>query len=92
MGARHQFTGNFIDPSAGLNPDGDPFIVESWQTVNLYAQMDIDANGPLDGTRLRVALTNARQAAPLADETFGYYNEYHSGRGRYFYFDIRKTF
>lgn len=93
FGARHEFIGSFIDTGAGLNDDDEPFVVESWQTINFYGQYDIDADGPLGGTRLRVGVNNLLdKQPPLADETFGYFNEYHSARGRYFYFDVRKQF
>ncbi|WP_165793852.1 TonB-dependent receptor [Hyphococcus luteus] len=92
-GARFEHVGSFIDPSAGLNDDDEPFIVKSWRRINLYAQYDIENNGVLSGTRLRVGVNNLLdKEPPLADETFGYYNEYHSSRGRFLYFEVKKDF
>lgn len=92
-GARYTYVGEFVDTSAGLNPDGEEFIVEDWGRTNIYAQYQFNRDGVLDDTRIRVGMNNAFDVQPpLADEDFGYYNEYHSSRGRYIYFDISKTF
>lgn len=93
-GARWDYVGNFVDTSAGLDPDGNDFIVDAWSTFNLYGQFDIDdGDGLLGGTRFRVGVNNLfDKRPPLADETFGFFNEYHSARGRFLYFEVRKDF
>lgn len=93
LGARYTYIGEFVDTSAGLNPEGEEFIVEDWGSTNVYAQYQFDGNGALADTRFRIGMNNAFDVQPpLADETFGYFNEYHSSRGRYIYFDVRKNF
>ena len=92
-GARLDHTSKFIDTGAGLNPQGEPFIVEDFRTVNLYAQYDIERPGILNQTRFRVGVNNLLDKdPPLADETNGYDAAYHSPRGRFIYFDVRKNF
>ncbi len=92
-GIRYSYVGEFIDDSAGLDPAGDPFIVEDYGSTNVYAQYRFETDNLLDRTRFRVGMNNAFDVRPpLADEDFGYFNEYHSSRGRYIYFDISKNF
>jgi iron complex outermembrane receptor protein len=92
-GMRADYTSDFIDTGAGLDPNGDPFIVEEWTQVNAYVEYEIDSNGPLDNLRLRIGANNIfDEDPPLADETNGYDAAYHSIRGRQVYFDIRKIF
>jgi iron complex outermembrane receptor protein len=92
-GARANYTSEFIDTGAGLDPNGDPFFVDAWTQTNAYVQYDIDAEGLLDGMRIRVGANNIfDEDPPLADETNGYDAAYHSIRGRQVYFDVRKRF
>jgi len=92
-GVRADYTSDFIDTGAGLNPAGEPFIVESWTQTNAYLQYDVDSPGPLDGLRVRVGANNIFDVdPPLADETNGYDAAHHSVRGRQIYFDLRMQF
>lgn len=92
-GARADYTSDFIDTGAGLDPNGDPFIVREWTQVNAYVEYDIDRNRPFTDLRIRVGANNIfDEDPPLADETNGYDAAYHSIRGRQVYFDIRKIF
>lgn len=92
-GVRADYTSEFIDTGAGLDPNGDPFFVEEWTQVNAYVEYDFDRDGPLDNLRIRVGANNIfDEEPPLADETNGYDAAYHSIRGRQVYFDIRKIF
>jgi outer membrane receptor protein involved in Fe transport len=92
-GVRADYTSEFIDTGAGLNPAGDPFIVEAWRQTNAYIQYDFDRAGPLNDVLVRVGSNNIfDEAPPLADETNGYDAAYHSIRGRQVYIDVRKRF
>ena len=92
-GARYDYTGDFIEEGPGLDSNGDPYIVEDYGTTNVYAQYRFDTDNLLDNTRFKVGMNNAFDVKPpLADENYGYFNEYHSSRGRYIYFDISKNF
>ena len=87
-GVRVDYTSEFIDTGAGLDPNGDPFFVESWTRTNAYVQYDGD-----DGIRIRLGANNIfDEDPPLADETNGYDAAYHSIRGRELYIDVRKRF
>ncbi|MBI1339580.1 TonB-dependent receptor plug domain-containing protein [bacterium] len=92
-GVRADYIGEFIDTGAGLNPAGEPFIVEEWTTANAYVQYDFDRKGLLDGMRVRLGANNVfDEDPPLADETNGYDAGYHNIRGRQVYIDLRKNF
>lgn len=92
-GVRADYTSEFIDTGAGLDPNGDPFIVEAWTQTNAYLEYDFSRDGMLDDLRIRVGANNIfDEDPPLADETNGYDAAYHSIRGRQVYFDIRKIF
>ncbi len=92
-GFRTEYTGEFIDTGVGLDPNGNPFIVEEWMSSNVYLQYDVDSSGPLDGLRLRLGSNNVfDEDPPLADETNGYDAGYHNIRGRQVYIDVRKRF
>mgnify|MGYP001551101040 CR=1 FL=1 len=92
-GVRADYTSEFIDTGAGLNPAGDPFIVEAWTQTNAYVQYDFDRAGPLNDVLVRVGSNNIfDEDPPLADETNGYDAAYHSIRGRQVYIDVRKRF
>lgn len=92
-GARYDYVGDFIEEGPGTDPDGNPYIIKSIGTTNVYAQYSFDTDNLLNNTRFRVGMNNAFDVAPpLADESFGYFAEYHSSRGRYIYFDVSKDF
>lgn len=92
-GALVRYVGSYIDTSPGLDVNGDPFEVEDWTTLNIYAQYEYPGDGLLANTRLRVGANNiTNEDPPLVDATNGYDARYHSARGRYLYFDLRKQF
>ncbi|MAL10606.1 MAG: TonB-dependent receptor [Maricaulis sp.] len=92
-GALVSHMSDFIDTGAGLDPNGDPFIVEEFTTMNAYLEYEFDRAGAFEDLRIRVGSNNLfDQDPPLADETNGYDAAYHSIRGRQVYIDIRKNF
>ena len=92
-GARVDHTSKFIDTGVGVDPNGDPFFVKSFRTVNLYGEYEFQDAGVLSDTRIRIGANNLLDKdPPLADETNGYDAAYHSARGRYLYLDVRKQF
>ena len=75
------------DPNANFYP------VDDWFTMNLSVSYTIENDTPLDGTRLRFAINNLfDKDPPLADESYGYFSELHSARGRVFHIELRKKF
>ncbi len=75
------------DPNANFYP------VEDWFTMNASISYTIENDTPLDGTRLRFAINNLfDKDPPLADESYGFFSELHSPRGRVFHVELRKEF
>ncbi|MDZ4137786.1 MAG: TonB-dependent receptor [Erythrobacter sp.] len=75
------------------DPNANFFRVDSFFTMNFSIAYTINNDTALDGTRLRFAINNLfDEDPPLADETFGFFSELHSPRGRQFAVQVRKTF
>ncbi len=84
------YVGDVYDDFNLLN--NQPWIIEEYQTHNLYVQYEIghDTDKPL---RLRVGARNiTNEAPPLAATNFGYLGDLHSAQGRFMYVNVRKTF
>lgn len=75
------------DPNANYYPVKDQFV------TNLSFSYTIKNKTALNGTRLRLAINNLfDKDPPLADETYGFYSELHTARGRVFQIELRKKF
>jgi outer membrane receptor protein involved in Fe transport len=75
------------DPNANFYPVDDQF------TMNVSFAYTIKNDTPLNGTRLRFAINNLFDSdPPLADETYGFYSDLYSARGRQFVVEVRKKF
>lgn len=75
------------------NPNANFFPVDDWFTMNVSIAYSIENDTPLDGTRLRFAVNNLfGKDPPLADETYGFFSDLHSPRGRQFAIELRKKF
>jgi iron complex outermembrane recepter protein len=75
------------DPNANFFPVKDQFL------TNVSISYTINNGTALDGTRLRFAVNNLfNKAPPLADETYGFYSELYTARGRVFHIELRKKF
>ncbi len=75
------------------DPNANFYRVDDFLTFNLSISYTIDNDTALDGTRLRCAVNNlTNEDPPLADETYGYFSELHSARGRVFHVELRKNF
>jgi iron complex outermembrane recepter protein len=71
---------------------GQPWIIEDYQTHNLYVQYELgyDSEAPM---RVRIGARNLfDEVPPLADTNFGYLGDLHSPQGRFVYVNVRKTF
>ncbi len=96
FGTTANFVGKVFDPfiTATLD-DGSkiPFTVESWLTIDAFAQYEIAGDTMADGAILRLGVRNiGNQDPPLYDSSSGYNAGLHNNRGRYWYFDISKAF
>ena len=81
------------DPIESDDPNANFYRVDDWFTMNLAVSYSIDNNTALDGTRLRFAINNLfDEDPPLADETYGFFSDLHSARGRVFSVELRKRF
>lgn len=75
------------DPNANFYRVNDQFV------TNLSISYTIDNDTGLNGTRLRFAINNLfDKDPPLADETYGFYSELYTARGRVFHVELRKKF
>lgn len=75
------------DPNANFYQVSDQF------TMNLSVSYTINNDTALDGTRLKFGVHNLfDEDPPLADESYGYFSELHSARGRQFVVELRRKF
>lgn len=92
-GARVDYTAPYIDTGVGLDPNGNEFEIAAFTTMNLYAEYQYGGKGLIKDIRFRVGVNNLLdKEPPLADEDNGFDAAYHSARGRFLYFDVRKEF
>ncbi len=91
-GAFYNYVGEVVDTSV-TGPDGEIFIVDSFDTLALYGEYTFDdvLGGP---ARIRVGARNVfDEDPPIADEfASGYFDTLHTNRGRFVYVDLRKDF
>ena len=91
-GLSYNYVGEVIDTSV-TGPDGEIFVVDSFETINLYGEYTF-AEWLGGDTRVRIGARNLTdEEPPIADEfASGYFPSLHSNRGRYWYLDLRKEF
>ncbi len=100
IGVYGQYTGKVWDTSVvrdeliiSDDPNINFFRVDDQFTMNFSISYTINNDTALDGTRLRFAVNNVfNEAPPLADETYGFYSELYTARGRVFHVELRKKF
>ena len=86
------YVGDVEDRGIVLTATGQPWIIEDFQTHNLYVQYELghDSDSP---TRFRVGVRNIfNEEPPLADTNFGYLGDLHNPAGRFMYVNVRKSF
>lgn len=86
------YVGSVFDQGLVRASDGASFLIDEYQTHNLYVQYILgeDTDAP---TRFRVGVRNVfNEKPPLADTQFGYLGDLHSPQGRFLYANVRKTF
>jgi iron complex outermembrane recepter protein len=95
-----QYVGKVYDTSVvrdilivSEDPNANFYPVEDLFTMNVSVAYSIKNDTPLNGTRLRFAINNLfDKDPPLADESYGFFSELHSPRGRQFVVELRKRF
>lgn len=92
-GVFYKHVGDVFDTSTN-NADFDALPVDSFNTVNLYADYTFEESLGGGDTRVRFGVRNVGDVKPpLADEfARGYFVSLHSNRGRYWYGSIRHNF
>ncbi|MDZ4055107.1 MAG: TonB-dependent receptor, partial [Phenylobacterium sp.] len=89
LGAFTQYVGDVQDFGL-IDAAGDPWIIDSQLTANLYGQYEF-TDGMAADTRLRVGVRNLTdEKPPLASD--GYLGELYTPYSRYWYVSVRKTF
>lgn len=95
-GGSVSYTGGFDDVGAIQDDTDEFFRVKPWTIANAYVQYtfkDVDAFRNMENLRVRIGANNiTNEEPPLADETYGYYSEYHNSRGRFVYGQLQATF
>ena len=100
IGLFGQYTGKIWDTSVvrdillvSDDPNANFYRVKDQFLTNLSVSYTIDNDTALSGTRLRFAVNNLfDKDPPLADETYGFYSELYTARGRVFHVELRKKF
>lgn len=78
--------------TATRDADGNPWVVDSQITANLYVQYEF-GEGALQGTAIRVGARNITdEKPPLASGTYSYLASLYQPYARYWYASIRKSF
>lgn len=87
---------NYVSSVEDTGPtpvNGRLFQVDSWTTVNAYAEYNLRDGGLLDGTRFRVGARNLfDKDPPLFSNNFGFLGSLHNAIGRFIYFELSKEF
>jgi len=87
-----QYTGKVKDTSL-VNPDGAVWTVEDQTTVNLSGTYDLQGDGLMADTQLRLGVRNLfDEAPPLAAGSFGYLAALYQPYSRYWYLRVKKSF
>jgi len=100
LGVFGQYVGKFYDTSVvrdvlivSDDPNANFFPINDQFTMNLSVAYSIKNDTALNGTRIRLAINNLfDKMPPLADESYGFFSEIHSARGRQFALSVRKSF
>lgn len=88
-----RYVGKVQDTGVMQDDTGAFYTVDDWFTLNAAISYTIENDTALDGTRLRIGFNNIlNQDPPLADESFGFFSDLHSARGREFSLSLRKEF
>jgi outer membrane receptor protein involved in Fe transport len=92
IGALVNYVGSVYDTGPSLVDDRF-FKVDSWTTVNLFADISFKEKGLLNGTRFRVGARNLfDKDPPLYSSNYGFLGSLHNPTGRFVYFELSKRF
>lgn len=80
-----------VEETGFLSTAGDPWIVESQTTANLYGQYEFGEAGWASDVRIRLGARNITDEAPPLTSS-GYLGSLYRPYGRYWYATVSKTF
>ena len=84
-------SGNKLGEFFDILSTGDRFDIPSMTTYNVKADYSFEIGGA--DTRVRLGLNNVTdERAPIADSSFGFFQDAHRDWGRYYYLDLRLRF
>ncbi len=87
---------NYVSSVEDTGPtpvNGQLFQVDSWTTVNAFADYNFREGGLLGDTRFRVGARNIfDKEPPLHSSNFGFLGSLHNAIGRFVYFELSKKF
>lgn len=90
-GVRVNYIDDFYETSVTTS-EGDMMPIDSWTTTDIYLDYHFSQRS-LDGLSIRLGARNiANKKPPIADESFGYFSDVHSNRGRYTYATLSWAF
>lgn len=90
-GIRVNYIDDFYETSVTTS-SGEMMPIDSWTTMDIYLDYHFSQKS-LDGLSLRLGARNlANKKPPIADESFGYFSDVHSNRGRYTYATLSWAF
>ena len=90
-GIRVNYVDDFYETSVTTS-EGEMMPIESWTTTDIYLDYHFSQES-LNGLSLRVGARNVTdEEPPIADESFGYFSDVHSNRGRYTYATLSWAF
>jgi outer membrane receptor protein involved in Fe transport len=90
-GIRVNYIDDFYETSVTTS-SGEMMPIDSWTTTDIYLDYHFSQKS-LDGLSLRLGARNlANKKPPIADESFGYFSDVHSNRGRYTYATLSWAF
>lgn len=93
VGLFGRYTGKFFHTSVIQDDDGSLWEIRPWFTTNLSVSYTFDNDSIFDKSRIRFRVNNLfNEDPPLADESFGFFGEYHSAKGRFYSLEWRQNF
>ena len=89
-----RYVGGVEDTSTSATVDGETQFLPVDEFIQVNGSLSYTfLGGSLDNTTVRLGMNNIfNEQPPLADETFGFADNLHSNRGRYFFLQLSKSF